>query len=448
MLSDRKVFVLDTSVLIHDPTAIHNFHEHDVIIPYVVVHELDGLRGAPNGRGTAARQVIRDIEEIRSSCPSLCAAPLGDGLGSISIEHPSHMTTSLGNASSSERDELVIACARGAVDDNPDRKVAIVSKDIGLRIRASILGIAAEDYRRSRVTTPYTGLHDGIIQMDLPRGHDLHREEVAANDDLIENEFAYITFNGHESVDPVLCRRKDGRLRPVGYFQKGIYGIRPMDDYQRMALDVLTDEDVTCVALLGVAGAGKTLLALAVGLQGILGGEYESLMTIKPIVPVGGRDIGYLKGDKFDKLFNWQRPILDNLRIIQMYAGKSANIPDATTLAEEGIWQPEALTFMRGRTLHGYWVIADETQNTNPHELKTALSRIGEKTKVVMLADTSQIDNPYVDAESCGATIVVEKLKGSPLFAVVPSSNSHRSEFAQLMTDRMAPTRDGDDGPI
>lgn len=445
MLSDRKVFVLDTSVLIHDPTAIHNFQEHDVIIPYVVVHEMDGLRGAPNGRGTAARQVIRDIEGIRFSFPSLCNAPLGDGLGNISIEHPNRNTAPLDRSSSAERDDLIIACAQVASDNNPERRVAIVSKDIGLRIRASIAGIDAEDYRRSKVVAPYSGLHEGTIVLDLPKGYDLHRDEVAAPDELIENEFAYISLVGHESVEPVLCRRKDGNLRPVGYFQKGIYGIRPMDDFQRMALDVLTDEDVTCVALMGMAGSGKTLMALAVGLQGILGGDYEGLMTIKPIIPVGGRDIGYLKGDKFDKLFNWQRPILDNLRIIQMYAGKSANIPDAETMAEEGVWQPEAITFMRGRTLHGYWVILDEAQNLLELEIRTALSRIGEKTRVVMLADTSQIDNPYVDAESCGATITVERLKGSRLFAAVPIGKSHRSEFAQLVTDRMAPPPRGDD---
>jgi PhoH-like ATPase len=190
MQSDRKIFVLDTSVLIHDPTAIHNFHEHDVIIPYVVIREIDSMRAAPNGRGMAARDIIRDIEDIRLSSPSLSNAPLGHELGNISIEHPSRTTTPSDRMSSSERDDLVISCAKTLSEGDPDRKVVIVSKDIGLRIKASISDIEAEDYRRSKVTSAYTGLHEGLVTVECPAGSDLHKGEVPSPDDLIENEFA------------------------------------------------------------------------------------------------------------------------------------------------------------------------------------------------------------------------------------------------------------------
>ncbi len=324
----------------------------------------------------------------------------------------------------------------------------IVSKDTGLRLKASILGLEAEDYKNSKIIdweSRYTGLHPTTITVKTKRGQDLLLGEVAAPDDIIENEFCHIIAENYENVGTILCRRKNGLLVPVPDWKRGIGGVRPMDDNQRMAMDVLMDRDVPCVVLMGPAGGGKTLLSLAAGLEYLDNSEVEKLMAIKPIIPVGGHDLGYLKGDKEDKLLNWLKPVFDNLQAIEMFRGRRRNDIDdddfhrslGEKMLESGSLELEALTYMRGRHLHGYWVILDEAQNTTEHEIKTALTRIGEGTKVVILADPSQIDNHYVDTQSCGAARVVEKLKGSSLFAVVTLSESQRSPFTKLVADRL-----------
>ena len=432
----RKLFVLDTSVLIHDPGALHSFHEHDVVLPYVVLHEVDGLRKAPNGRGAAANAVFRDLETLRASHPSLTDVPLGPASGHLSIYMPQGLEfPSVEDIPKSLRDDMIIRCAQQLAREHP--AVVVISKDLGLRLKASVHGLQAEDYLRGKVTDwehRYTGLHAEVLTIEEGLGEVLHEGGAPAPDVLLENEFCYVTLRGHEQMGRFLCRRKLGKLHCVPEKWRAVQGIKPLDDYQRMALDVLMDDDVKCVALLGVAGGGKTLLALAAGLEHLESQEHESILAIKPIVPVGRRDIGYLKGDKDEKLYSWLMPVFDNLRVLQMHRKQGL---DLEMLRETGQLQMESYTYLRGRTLHGYWVILDEMQNTTRLEATTALSRMGEKTKCVMLADVTQIDNPYVDAQSCGATVAVERLKDSPMFAVAPLNISQRSDFAQLVADRL-----------
>ncbi len=435
----KRTYVLDTSVLIHDPDALQSFQEHDLVLPYVVIHEVDGLRRSPNGRGAAASQVVRHLEELRLKQPTLRDVPLNDEGGLLSVYVPEGIALPPAeDVPKSLRDDLVIACAREISAVRED--VIIVSKDLGLRVKASAHGLTAQDYRRSKVVQAdyaYTGLRPGVLEIPAEHGQDLHTDSVPTPEGLMENEFCTIVLEGHPSAGQFLCRNKQGQLHLVPTKWRSIQGIKPLDDHQRMALDVLLDEDVRCVALIGVAGGGKTLLALAAGLEMVEAHEYESILAIKPIIPVGGRDIGYLKGDKDDKLYSWLMPIFDNLRVLQMYRKHPL---DSEMLRESGQLQMESITYLRGRTLHGYWVILDEMQNTTPLEATTALSRIGERTKCVLLADPSQIDNPYVDAQSCGAAFAVNKLQNHPMFAAVPMTVSQRSPFAQLVTDRMRQT--------
>jgi len=432
----RRSFVLDTSVLIHDPDALFAFDEHELILPYVVVHEVDGLRHSPNGRGAAANQVVRHLEELRLKQPSLRDVPLGDQGGLLSVYLPDGISLPPAeDVPKSLRDDLIIACAKEI--STVRSEVIIVSKDLGLRVKASAHGLAAQDYRRSKVQQvdyACAGLHPEVLEIPAAYGPDLHTDTVPAPEGLVENEFCYVTLAGHASSGQFLCRHKQGKLHLVPTKWRNTQGIKPLDDQQRMAMDVLLDEDVRCVALIGVAGGGKTLLALAAGLEMLDAHEYESIVAIKPIIPVGKRDIGYLKGDKEEKLYSWLMPIFDNLRVLQMYRKRPL---DPELMRESGQLQMESMTYLRGRTLHGYWVILDEMQNTTPLEATTALSRIGERTKCVVLADPSQIDNPYVDAQSCGAAFAVNKLQNHAMFAVVPMTVSQRSPFAQLVADRM-----------
>ena len=332
------------------------------------------------------------------------------------------------------RDDMIVRCARSIWPGSSQGRRRLQ----GHRPAAEgpVHGLSAEDYLRGKVTDwehRYAGLHaeTGILQAAPGRFCIAVRRPRPK---CCWRTIVLLALDGHEQMGRFLCRNKLGRLHPVPAKWRAIQGIKPLDDYQRMALDVLMDDDVKCVSLLGVAGGGKTLLALAAGLEHLESQEHESILAIKPIVPVGRRDIGYLKGDKDDKLYSWLMPVFDNLRVLQMHRKQGL---DFDLLRESGQIQMEFYTYLRGRTLHGYWVILDEMQNTSQLEATTALSRMGEKTKCVLLADVTQIDNPYVDAQSCGATVAVERLKGNPMFAAVPLNISPALPVAELVADRM-----------
>lgn len=436
-MNEKKTFVLDTSVLIHDPNAFFNFEEHDIIIPYIVIHEIDGLRKAPNGRGYAAREVIKQIDAFNKISSNLLDVQLGEGKGILSISFEG-MPTNLDFTSDiqkSLRDDVIINCARKLQNNN--NGVILVSKDIGQRIKASINGVFVQDYFNSKIKNwenRYTGLHSQIVKLPAPLNGDPYNTELKSPDYLLHNEFCYVKFEEYDNIPALLCRNKNNILVPVQNFKKGIQEIKPLDDYQRMALDVLTDKDVPLVALSGTAGSGKTLLSLATAMEQYDNEDIESIMYVKPIIPVGGRDIGYLPGDKEEKLNNWAKPIFDNLKVIEMKKNKKYG---NEFFEEELNLELEAYTYMRGRTFHNSFILLDELQNTSPLEARTALSRIGENTKCVMLADLTQIDNQYTDAESCGFSTVTEALKDHPLFAAVPLINSQRSQVSQLVADRM-----------
>lgn len=444
----HKFFVIDTSVLIHDPKALSKLGDNHIIIPYVVVHELDDLRKSQSEKGFAARAVMRQLEDIRlrmaeASSREVLVNPDDENSGVISFENPMELSVphrELSGVSTHAHDDLIIDCTKDQLwkAEGCNSEVRLISKDIGLRVKSSLMGITAEDYKQSKVKEAYTGIHDGIVTLQLDNADDLLREKADAPEYLLENQFCYAQVEGYEGVEPILMRNKGGKLKRVGEWGYGISGIGALDDEQRMAIEVLMDEDVTCVVLLGVAGCGKTLLSLATALQKLEESEVERIVAIKPIVPVNGRDIGYLKGDKEEKLSNWHKPFADNLKVIQMYSGKGGNGDLGESMLMDGRLELEAITFMRGRHLHGMFVIVDETQNCSVHEMKTVLTRVGDKSQLALLADPSQIDLPYMDKESCGVMQVVDKLKGSPEFAVVTLRRSQRSTFAQLAADRLS----------
>jgi len=437
---EKKTFVLDTSTLIHDPLSIFNFEEHDIVIPYIVIHEIDGLRKAPNGRGYAAREFIKKLETFNQANDHFEAVELGDNKGIFSISL-SGLPTNIDLASNipkSLRDDIIINCAKALQTEKPN--IVLVSKDIGQRIKASIQGVNTEDYLNTKVKNwenRYTGLHQDTVILPSPINGDPYNTILTSPDYLFHNEFCYVQFEGYDNVPGILCRNQKGILVPVPDYKSGVQGIKPLDDNQRMLMDVLSDVSVSLIAVSGLAGSGKTLVSLSAAIEQYENGLVETIMYIKPIIPVGGRDLGYLPGDKDEKLNNWAKPLFDNLKVIEMKHGKPYNTEFGSSLNIE----LEALTYVRGRTFHKTFIILDECQNCIPIEVRTALSRIGEKTKCVMLADLTQIDNQYTDAESCGFSVAVEAMKDSPLFAVVPLFNSHRSEVAELVAKRMNPSQ-------
>lgn len=418
------ISVIDTSVLVYDPDATSKIEDGTAHIPYVVIHELDRLRKLESPTGAAARKAIRQLESIRLS---------GGNNERIIFEEPSSAFVLSHSA-----DDLIIDYAvelQGSCTD----QVFVVSRDIGLRLKAMLLGVDAKDYTDQCVEARYTGLHPVVISVSVKDSNDLLSSKVAAPKQLLENEFCWVQMAGYENVEPVLMRKRRGKLTPVGDWRHGVSGIGARNDEQRMALEVLMDRDVTCVVLSGVAGSGKTLLALASGLEKLDHNCAEKIMAIKPVVAVEGRDIGYLKGDKTEKLSNWHKPFDDNLKVLQAkrndYRFSGESLGDI--MISEGSLELEAITFMRGRHLYRQWVICDETQNTSLHEMRTLLTRTGENTKLVLLADPTQIDIPGLDPNSCGISRVIEALKGNREFAVVTLNRSQRSSFAQLAADKL-----------
>jgi PhoH-like ATPase len=436
----KKKFVLDTSVLIHDPSAIYNFDEHDVFLSYVTILEIDGLRKVPNGRGQAAREFIRQLDSLSQKSPTLVNVTLGENKGDLSVSMlgiPGNLDVA-SEIPKAFRDDVIIQCAKELQKSHEN--VILVSKDVGQRIKSAINSIPAQDYLNTKIKNwdqHYTGLHSETLVLPPLKNGDPYKDIIPAPDYLYHNEFCHVKFENYDNVAPILCRKKWDRLILVPDFKTGVQGIYPIDEYQRMAFDVLLDPEVLIVAISGLAGSGKSLMSIAAAIEAYENSKIETIMYVKPIIPVGGRDLGYLPGDKEEKLMNWAKPFYDNLKVIEMAKGKKYGgdmFSDPALNVEL-----EAYTFMRGRTFHNSWVICDEMQNTNILEARTALSRMGEKSKCVILADLTQIDNPYTDAESCGFSVAVESLKDHPIFAAVPLIRSKRSEISKLIAERMNP---------
>jgi len=362
---------------------------------------------------------------------------LGENKGNLSISlkgMPEKLDFS-SEIQKSLRDDVIINCAKDLKKTN--KNIILVSKDIGQRIKSSVNGIVVQDYLNSKVKdfeNRYTGLRKEEVILPPPKSGDPEKASIKSPDFLMHNEFCYVKFEGYENVPGLLYRNKKGRLHLVPDYKKGVCGIKPMDDGQRMAVDLLLDDDVKLIAIAGMAGAGKTILSLAAAIQYYENQNIDSIMYVKPIIPVGGRDLGYLPGDKDEKLKNWAKSLFDNLKIIEMKYGKKYGEEFFT---EDINFELEAYTYMRGRTFHNTFVMLDELQNCSILEARTALSRIGENSKCVLLADLTQIDNPYVDAESCGFSVSVEALKDHPLFGAVPLVKSQRSAVSSLIAERM-----------
>jgi len=424
-----KAYFLDTSTTIHDPECLFRFQDNHVFIPFVVLHELDGLRKSENGRGICARQAIRLLESIRESSPRLHERPLPEG-GRLTVVGGEDSVAGAGAGRDLRNDELILGIVQrlAHVSNGRYAKVALVTKDIGMRVNAAAMGIDTENYesdRRHEVAS-YTGVMPEPLAVD---GEAFERFRDGgfmplpdALVDMADNQFVLVRHGR-----PTLLARRIGRdlRRSVEGFR--YRDIRSRNLEQSMALDLLCDRDVALVALLGPAGVGKTILALAAGLRQAVERDavYDHIICMEPIIPVGGRDIGYLPGDKIDKLRTWLAPYFDNLAYIGGYG-----YPDQ--LIAEGVLELEAMTFIRGRSIANSWVIIDEAQNLSPKEIKTVLTRAGEGAKLICLADMSQIDTPYIDRESSGMAHMMSAFRGQRLFGMVELKKSERSDLSTM----------------
>lgn len=426
----NRTYVLDTNVLLHDPHSIFRFQEHTVVIPVWVIEEIDRFKRDVTEIGRSAREVSRTLDDLRRLGPLSEGVPLPEG-GTLQVAieklEKSNLPPTIREGSA---DNLILGVALALKKKGLD--AVLVTKDTNLRIKADAFGLPAEDYETGKVQIDE--LYAGWRTLTVPRkvlDGLFQKKRIAVEADLYPNEMVLLTDEenpGHTALarqDP-----QDRSLHPIDEV-KPLWGITPRNREQRFALDLLLNDNVPLVTLVGKAGTGKTLLALAAGLHKVADQqEYQRLLVTRPIFPMG-RDIGYLPGELEEKLKPWMQPIFDNLELLLNLSYSNRGHDAYRELVDQRILQIEALTYIRGRSIPNQFLVVDEAQNLTPHEVKTIITRAGENTKIVLTGDPYQIDNPYIDSSSNGLTYVVERFKGQKEAGHVTLTRGERSALAE-----------------
>lgn len=429
----KKIFVIDTNVFIHRHDAILSFKDSEIVIPLWVLEELDKLKTYSDERGRNARHAVRFLDERAKH------GRLAEG---VKIENNSILRVALDydqdqklELKMDKADNKIILTALSLQNTYTDREVFFVSKDINARVKAGALGLKAVDYEKQKVSFSqlYSGFQEGAISREkyeaLKRG-----ELLPWNDELTHNQFLYARIK--DSDEFTVCRYDTNTksMQFVPEYDDGVSGIFPLNPQQQMAFDLLLDDEISLVTLVGKAGTGKTLLALAAGLKKVFnGGMYNRVLASRPIMPLG-KDLGFLPGSKEEKLGHWMKPLYDNLELITSQITRS-EFKSVDSLMKSKKIEIEAITYIRGRSLPKQFIIVDEAQNLSPHEIKTIVSRAGKGTKVVLTGDPYQIDTPYLDSDSNGLTYLVEAFKGQNMYGHITLEKSERSELAELAAE-------------
>ncbi len=437
----RKNFVLDTNVLLHDPAAMYAFEDNTVIIPIYVIDEIDTFKKDLSELGRNARQVARQLDVLRDGGVLSGPVPMGQRGGDVMIALGSR--SPLHVEAHHLKDNLILEVALEIKDADPKRPTTLVTKDVNMRIRGNALGLATTDYDEQQIEIDelYSGCAEAVVDGHLIdefyESGSLDLEGVkleGLGHELTPNEYLLLK-DGANAGHTALGRFDGSSAVPIRKLASGVWGIRPRNKEQHYALDLLLNDDIKLVTLVGKAGTGKTLLALAAGLQkAVEEQQFHKLLVARPIFPLG-RDIGFLPGDIEEKLNPWMQPIYDNIELLlgltkaDQKSGRSY-----AELLEMGYVEVEPLTYIRGRSLPNVFMIIDEAQNLTPHEVKTIITRAGDNTKIILTGDPYQIDNPYIDSSNNGLTTVVERFKGEKLAGHVILSKGERSELAELAT--------------
>ena len=423
----ERTYVLDTSVLLSDPKAVFRFAEHAVVLPVVVIGELEAKRHDPE-IGYFARQALRNLDELRIQHERLdFPIAVGEDGGSLRVElNHSNMSVLPSGLQLGDNDSRILAVALNLANEGLD--VTVVSKDLPLRVKAASIGLAAEEYRAElAIDSGYTGMAD----------IDLSSEQMS---DLYENETMSSRLVADIPVNTSLVVHSDrgsalGRVTSRGEFKlvrgdRDVFGLHGRSAEQRLAIDLLLDPEIGIVSLGGRAGTGKSALALCAGLEAVLEKQqHRKIMVFRPLYAVGGQELGYLPGDKDEKMSPWGQAVFDTLGALV-----SENVLEE--IVERGILEVLPLTHIRGRSLHDAFVIVDEAQSLERNVLLTVLSRIGQNSRVVLTHDVAQRDNLRVGRHD-GVASVIETLKGHPLFAHITLTRSERSAIAALVTEML-----------
>ncbi|MBD3379307.1 MAG: AAA family ATPase [Candidatus Omnitrophica bacterium] len=437
----KKTFVLDTNVILHNPHSLESFEDNTVLLPIEVLEELDRFKSSHDEKGRNAREAIRTLDALRQKGKPGEGYPLGGG-GRLKILTGIDFTdvVDLGLSDSVVDNRILLT---GYMLKQKGENVIFVSKDINARIKADAIGLTSVDYEKEKVEIDelYLGWHSISTTKEAIDELYKKKEHKVDGRNFFANEFALLVDNENPKHTAIGRYREEGEsLIPLIFNKSNIMSIRPRNKEQAMAMELLLNDEVSLVTLLGPAGTGKTLLALAAGLQKVTKEKkYEGMLISRPVMPVG-KDIGYLPGTKEEKLESWMGPIFDNLEYIVNSDRKDRNIKiQAKTQIDryikEEIIELEAMTFMRGRSIPNRFIIIDEVQNMTPHEVKTVISRAGNATKMVLTGDPYQIDSPYLDSSSNGLAYCVEKMKGQKMYGHITLERSERSPLASLAAE-------------
>jgi PhoH-like ATPase len=437
MAKKKKVFVLDTNVLLHDYRCIYNFQENNVIIPITVLEELDKFKKGNDIINYHAREFTRELDRLSGDNLFNGGVPLGKGLGKLSIETGKPFSGLIqASFPESTPDHRILAIAEHVYRNNPDKNVVFISKDINLRMKAKSIGIMAQDYETDKVrnideiyksVSTIENLDDRLIMKMYDNPDGIPVVDFKLPIAPVANQ--YFIFKGGNSSALAHFDPKTGMINRV--IKQKTYGIEPRNAEQTFALDALLRDEVQLVTLTGKAGTGKTLLALASALQQRQ--KFTQVFLARPIIPLANRDIGFLPGDIKEKIGPYMLPLFDNLDVIKnkfTQTSKEFQKIEEMLKTEKLIITP--LAYIRGRSLSRIFFIVDEAQNLTPHEVKTIITRAGEDTKMIFTGDIEQIDSPYLDEKSNGLSYLTEKMNGQDLFAHVNLVKGERSYLAEL----------------
>lgn len=437
----KKIFVLDTNVILHDSSCIDQFEEHDIALPITVLEELDHFKKGNESINFHAREFVRRLDGLSGEELFEDGISMGPDQGAlrIVIEQTAHPALA-GVLEGNKPDHQILNAALQLKDKSVDPRVVLVTKDVNLRMKAKSVGLKAQDYRNDQVadiSTLYTGkrmltdVDDAHIEAMYQVPFEVSADDIeldpppVAHENFIlksQRKSALATYDPHTRT----IKRVDKRT---------IFGITPRNAEQVFALAALLDDDIPLVSLSGKAGTGKTLLALAAALENRR--RYRQIYMARPIVPLSNKDIGYLPGEIKAKLDPYMQPMYDNLSVIQNQNGteNSSQSEQIRKMLEDEKLLISALSYIRGRSLNRIYFIVDEAQNLTPHEVKTIITRAGEGTKIVLTGDIFQIDHPYLDTQSNGLTYLIERMRGQSLYAHISLEHGERSELSELASD-------------
>lgn len=443
MKKNPKTFVLDTNVILHDPTCIKHFQENNIIIPLSVIEELDHFKRGNQVINLNAREFARTLDSITGNDIFNGGVSLGRGKGKVRIVITKGLSREIQDVFREDNvDHRVLSAAFEANRTVKNKEsIIVVTKDVNLRMKAKALGIPAEDYTTDQVTNVeelYSGkdivenFDDDLLQKLYQAPFEVSASKIAKRlkNDLVPNKY-FILRNqlrsalAHLDSEVSVFRKIDKQV---------VYGIKPRNAEQTFAVDALSNPAIPLVSMTGKAGTGKTLLALASALS--IRKNYRQIYIARPIVPLSNKDIGYLPGDVDSKLAPYMQPLWDNLKVIQDQfpeTDKSHQIINNLVKEEKLVVEP--LSYIRGRSLQRIYFIVDEAQNLTPHEIKTIITRAGEGSKIVLTGDIYQIDHPYLDSQSNGLSYLIEHFKGQKLYAHVNLEKGERSELAELASN-------------